>query len=163
MGTVRVLGHDPRREPEVFRKVGVVPDVDGLWPFLSAREVIRTCAQLRDVAEPGAATERVLGTVELADSADRAVGGFSKGMRQRVKLAQALAHDPDVLLLDEPYQGFDWETYQRFWEVARDLRARGRAVVVISHLVFEQARFDQLYALADGALAPAAVAAAQAT
>jgi ABC-type multidrug transport system ATPase subunit len=85
---------------------------------------------------------------------------LSGGTRQKLNLTLALMHDPDVLLLDEPYQGFDWETYQRFWDIARDLRARGRAVVIISHLVFERDRFDQLYHLADGALAPDAVAVA---
>jgi ABC-2 type transport system ATP-binding protein len=140
MGTVRVLGHDPRREPEVFRKVGVVPDVDGLWPFLSAREVIRTCAQLRDVADPGAATERVLGTVELADAADRAVGGFSKGMRQRVKLACALVHDPELLLLDEPLNGTDPAQRRRIVELTRQLGEEGRTVLVSSHVLDEVER-----------------------
>jgi ABC-type multidrug transport system ATPase subunit len=83
---------------------------------------------------------------------------LSGGTRQKLNLTLALMHDPEVLLLDEPYQGFDWETYLRFWDLARDLRARGRAVVIISHLVFERERFDRLYHLADGALAPAAVA-----
>lgn len=91
---------------------------------------------------------------------DVAVEALSGGTRQKLNLTIALMHDPDVLLLDEPYQGFDWETYLRFWDLARDLRARGRAVVIISHLVFEQTRFDQLYSLADGALAPAALAVA---
>ncbi len=140
MGTVRVLGHDPRREPEVFRKVGVVPDVDGLWPFLSAREVIRTCAQLRDVADPGAATERVLGTVELTDAADRAVGGFSKGMRQRVKLACALVHDPELLLLDEPLNGTDPAQRRRIVELTRQLGEEGRTVLVSSHVLDEVER-----------------------
>jgi ABC-2 type transport system ATP-binding protein len=88
---------------------------------------------------------------------DATVETLSGGTRQKLNLTLALMHDPDVLLLDEPYQGFDWETYLRFWDLAGDLRARGCAVVIISHLVFERARFDQLYQLVDGALAPAAV------
>ncbi|MFH8443646.1 ABC transporter ATP-binding protein [Streptomyces sp. NPDC018026] len=79
-------------------------------------------------------------------------GELSGGTRQKLNLTLALLHDPEVLLLDEPYQGFDWETYLRFWDLVEDLRARGKAVVVITHLVFEQDRFDLLADLADGRL-----------
>lgn len=82
------------------------------------------------------------------------VGALSGGTRQKLNLTLALLHDPDVLLLDEPYQGFDWETYLRFWDLVADLRARHKAVVVITHLAFEQDRFDVLADLADGRLMP---------
>jgi ABC-2 type transport system ATP-binding protein len=140
MGTVRVLGLDPRRQPEVFRTVGVVPDVDGLWPFLSAREVVRTCAELREIADPGAATERVLATVELGDAADRTVDGFSKGMRQRVKLACALVHDPELLLLDEPLNGTDPAQRRRIIELTHRLGEEGRTVLISSHVLAEVER-----------------------
>ncbi|WP_406175842.1 ABC transporter ATP-binding protein [Streptomyces sp. NBC_00996] len=81
-------------------------------------------------------------------------GELSGGTRQKLNLTLALLHDPDVLLLDEPYQGFDWETYLRFWELVADLRGRNKAVVIITHLVFEQDRFDQLADLTDGRLTP---------
>lgn len=77
-------------------------------------------------------------------------GALSGGTRQKLNLTLALLHDPDLLLLDEPYQGFDWETYLRFWDVVGDLRQRGTAIVLITHLVFEQDRFDVLATLADG-------------
>ena len=86
------------------------------------------------------------------------VGALSGGTRQKLNLTLALMHDPAVLLLDEPYQGFDWETYLRFWDLVTDLRGRGCAVLVISHLVFDQARFDALYHLAHGTLIRAASA-----
>jgi ABC-2 type transport system ATP-binding protein len=140
VGTVRVLGRDPRSEPEVFRQVGVVPDADGLWPFLTAREVIRTCAQLREIPDPGAATERMLALVELGDAAERAVGGFSKGMRQRVKLACALVHDPELLLLDEPLNGTDPAQRRRIVELTRQLGEEGRTVLVSSHVLAEVER-----------------------
>ncbi len=82
------------------------------------------------------------------------VGALSGGTRQKLNLTLALLHDPDVLLLDEPYQGFDWETYLRFWDLVADLRSRGKAIVIITHLVFEQDRFDVLADLADGRLTP---------
>jgi ABC-2 type transport system ATP-binding protein len=79
-------------------------------------------------------------------------GSLSGGTRQKLNLTLALMHDPDVLLLDEPYQGFDWETYLRFWELVAGLRARGKAIVIITHLVFEQDRFDLLADLSGGRL-----------
>ena len=80
---------------------------------------------------------------------------LSGGTKQKVNLTLALMHSPQVLLLDEPYQGFDWETYLRFWDLASELRAQGCAVLVISHLFFEQQRFDVLYQLQRGHLARA--------
>jgi ABC-2 type transport system ATP-binding protein len=85
------------------------------------------------------------------------VGTLSGGTQQKLNLTLALMHDPAVLLLDEPYQGFDWETYLRFWDLAAVLRERGRTLLVISHLVFERERFDQLYTLRDGLLQADAV------
>ena len=84
------------------------------------------------------------------------VGELSGGTRQKLNLVLALMHDPEVLLLDEPYQGFDWETYLRFWDIADESRRAGRVVVIISHLVFERARFDTLLRLRDGVLTPEA-------
>lgn len=79
-------------------------------------------------------------------------GALSGGTRQKLNLTLALLHDPDVLLLDEPYQGFDWDTYLRFWDLVADLRGRGKAIVIITHLVFEHDRFDLLADLTDGRL-----------
>jgi ABC-2 type transport system ATP-binding protein len=87
-------------------------------------------------------------------SRTQTAGELSGGTRQKLNLTLALLHDPDVLLLDEPYQGFDWETYLRFWDLVADLRARRKAIVIITHLVFEQDRFDLLADLADGRLTP---------
>jgi ABC-2 type transport system ATP-binding protein len=75
------------------------------------------------------------------------VGTLSGGTKQKLNLTLALMHRPDLLLLDEPYQGFDWETYLRFWDLTGELREQGCAVLIISHLFFEQKRFDCLYRL----------------
>ena len=91
-----------------------------------------------------ARAEELLAQLGYAQYRDTVAGALSGGTRQQLNLTLALLHDPDVLLLDEPYQGFDWETFLRFWELAEDLRARGKAIVVITHLVFEQDRFDVL-------------------
>ena len=75
---------------------------------------------------------------------------LSGGTRQKLNLTLALLHRPSLLLLDEPYQGFDWETYLRFWELVSQLRDEGTAVVIITHLVFEESRFDILDDLVEG-------------
>jgi ABC-2 type transport system ATP-binding protein len=82
----------------------------------------------------------------------RPAGQLSGGTRQKLNLTLALLHDPRVLLLDEPYQGFDWETYLRFWDLVSDLRARRTAIIIITHLVFEQDRYDLLADLSGGQL-----------
>jgi ABC-type multidrug transport system ATPase subunit len=106
--------------------------------------------RLRDLARGEELMEQ-LGLAKFRDTSAKALSG---GTRQKLNLTLALLHDPDVLLLDEPYQGFDWETYLRFWTLVGDLRAQGKAIVLITHLVFEQGRFDVLADLAGGRLHP---------
>ena len=79
-------------------------------------------------------------------------GNLSGGTRQKLNLTIALMHQPAILLLDEPYQGFDWETYLRFWDVVRELKQAGKAILVISHLIFEREKFDHLLHLENGIL-----------
>jgi ABC-2 type transport system ATP-binding protein len=86
----------------------------------------------------------------FADCRGQRAGTLSGGTRQKLSLTLALMHDPPVLLLDEPYQGFDWQTYLAFWDLAAELKTAGTATVVISHLVFEQQRFDRICHLVDG-------------
>ena len=97
-------------------------------------------AGLRDVPDPAAAAAEALATVGLEDAAERRVGGFSKGMRQRVKLAQALVHSPELLLLDEPLNGLDPVQRRHVVELIRALGAEGRTVLVSSHVLHEVER-----------------------
>ncbi|WP_406411292.1 ABC transporter ATP-binding protein [Streptomyces sp. NBC_01614] len=83
------------------------------------------------------------------------VAELSGGTRQKLNLVLALMHDPEVLLLDEPYQGFDWETYLRFWDLAAALRDRGCAILLVSHLAYDVSRLDALLRLRTGVLEPA--------
>jgi ABC-2 type transport system ATP-binding protein len=152
-GTVRVLGLDPRDEPEVHARMGLVPDGDGLWPFLTAQQTVAFLARHRGVADPEGAARHALATVGMTAAADRKVAGFSKGMRQRVRLAQALAHDPEVLLLDEPLNGLDPAQRRADVDLVRRLGASGRTVLVSSHILAEVERMaDRVVVMVNGRL-----------
>lgn len=139
-GTVRVLGTDLAASPEAYRRIGIAHDRDALWPFLTAQDFVALCARLRGVADPEAAALRALHEVGLEESAGRKVGGFSHGMRQRVKLAQALAHEPELLLLDEPLNGLDPAQRRGVVSLIQRLGAEGRTVLVSSHVLHEVER-----------------------
>jgi ABC-2 type transport system ATP-binding protein len=139
-GTVRVLGTDLAASPEAYRRIGIAHDRDALWPFLTARGMVALCARLRGAPDPEGAAARALAEVGLEDVADRKLKGFSHGMRQRVKLAQALAHDPELLLLDEPLNGLDPAQRRTVVELIRRLGEEGRTVVVSSHVLHEVER-----------------------
>ena len=139
-GTVRVLGTDLAQSPEAYRRIGIAHDRDALWPFLTARALVALCARLRGAADPDAAADRALREVGLEDAADRRVKGFSHGMRQRVKLAQALAHEPELLLLDEPLNGLDPAQRRAVVALIHRLGEEGRTVLVSSHVLHEVER-----------------------
>ncbi|MFD5420885.1 ABC transporter ATP-binding protein [Streptomyces sp. NPDC127069] len=104
--------------------------------------------------------EAIMEELRLGAYADERAGLLSGGTRQKLNLTLALMHDPEVLLLDEPYQGFDWDTYQRFWDLADRLRTAGRSVLVVSHLAYDTERLDELWRLDDGTLSPTATVSA---
>jgi ABC-2 type transport system ATP-binding protein len=138
-GEVRVLGIDPTRDPvEVRRRVGYMPEVDAFCTGLSAVESVRLAGILSGMPA-AAATQRahgVLGYVGLDEARYRRVEEYSTGMRQRVRLAQALVHDPALLFLDEPTNGLDPAGREEILEVIRDLAVRhGKHVVLCSHLL----------------------------
>jgi len=139
-GSVRVLGVDPHTDARVNRGLGVVSDGEGTWAHASARAQVEFLARQRGVRDPRAAAGRALARVGLAEAADRRVGGYSKGMRQRVKLAQALVHDPQVLLLDEPLNGLDPAQRRADVDLVAALGAEGRTVLVSSHVLAEVER-----------------------
>jgi ABC-type multidrug transport system ATPase subunit len=133
----------------VHGRLGYCPQEPVLNGALTVEQHLRYFAAAYELTDLARADE-LLDTLGFAGYRGRTVDELSGGTRQKLNLTLALIHDPDVLLLDEPYQGFDWETYLRFWDLVGTLRARGRAVVVITHLVFEEERFDRLYQLRDG-------------
>src|SRR5262249_55630221 len=105
-GTVRVEGRDPRRDRAVHARMALVPEDEAVPRGLTARQLVRYVADLHSLPDRGA-PERALAQVDMLDVADRSVDGFSKGMRQRTKVAAALVTDPHVLVLDEPLNGAD--------------------------------------------------------
>ena len=152
-GTIRIFGEDPRRSPGARAALGLVPDGDGLWPATSARALISSMATLRRVDDPRGATDRALAAVDLADVADRNVDGFSQGMRQRVKIAQALVHDPRLLILDEPLNGLDPAQREAVIKLLRSLASSGVAVLFSSHILDEVERIaDRVLVLVNGRL-----------
>jgi len=142
-----------RGEVRLTGTLGYCPQDPLLNDSLTVAQHLRYFAAARRL--PGLdRAEELVRRLGYEESRGQIAGELSGGTRQKLNLTLALAHDPGVLLLDEPYQGFDWETYLRFWDLVADLRARRRAIVIITHLVFEQDRFDLLADLAGGRLTP---------
>lgn len=153
-GQVAVLGVDPRRHVDVYKRLAMVPEDEAVYTHLTARQFIRLNADLRRVEDPGAAVTRAIATVELEDSADRALEGFSKGMRQRAKVAAALVSDPEILILDEPLNGADPVQRASLISLFVRLGEAGRTVIVSSHVLGEVERMaSRIVAMVDGRLA----------
>ena len=138
-GTVRVLGQSVWSNPALNRHLGLCPEQDAFYEWMTGWDFIRTCAKLSGMSrgEAAAATEKALHVVGMTENMHRAIRGYSKGMRQRTKLAQALVHEPQVLFLDEPFSGTDPLARRDLMEVIRNLGSAGRSVLVSSHVLHE--------------------------
>ena len=153
-GTVRVLGADPRTDLAVRARIGIVPQQEAVFEALDAFSFVRLAAVLNGVPDPDAAARGALGIVELDPDDDRKVTAYSKGMRQRVKVAQALVNDPALLVLDEPLTGLDPRQRAHMIELFARLGAQGRCVIVSSHVLDEVERFgSRVLVVAQGRLA----------
>ena len=154
-GTVTVLGSNPRQDLSIFGRIGLVPQQEALFEALTAREFVETAARLLRVSDPRAATEWALGHVEVSATDTRPVRALSKGNRQRVKVAAALVHDPQILVLDEPLNGLDPRQRLHLIDLVRRLAARPeRCVVISSHVLDEVERFgSRILVIAEGRLA----------
>jgi ABC-2 type transport system ATP-binding protein len=139
IGRARLCGAEPFDNPSVMRRVGVCPEQDAVYPRATAFEVLSYLTQLHGypVGEAAARARDALARVGLVDAMDRPVTGFSKGMRQRAKMAQALAHGPDVLVLDEPLNGLDPVARRDMTALIRSLGDEGKCVLVSSHVLHE--------------------------
>jgi ABC-2 type transport system ATP-binding protein len=153
-GQVRILGVDPRKDTEIYRKISLVPEDESIYERLTGRQFVQMAARMAKIDQPVDRAQSALDTVGLLDSADRQLGGFSKGMRQRAKVAAALVSDPEVLLLDEPLNGADPVQRAQLITLFRELGTAGRTVLVSSHVLAEVERVsDRVVAMVDGRLA----------
>jgi ABC-2 type transport system ATP-binding protein len=138
-GTVQVLGQPAWNNPSLNRHIGLCPEQDAFYEWMTGMDFVRTCARLSGMSR-GEARDAAADTLEIVGmtrNRDRPVRGYSKGMRQRTKLAQALVHDPDVLFLDEPLTGTDPVARRDLIEVIHRLAAEGKSVLVSSHVLHE--------------------------
>ncbi len=136
-GTVTLDGEPLWRNESVYRKIGLVPEREALFDYLTGRQFVVANAELHGLASPGAVAEWSIGLVEMTDAQDRLISTYSKGMRQRIKMASSLVHDPSVLLLDEPFNGMDPRQRMHLMELLRRMGAEGRTVLFSSHILEE--------------------------
>jgi ABC-2 type transport system ATP-binding protein len=140
-GRVEVLGEPPFANPRVLRRLGYCPESESSYDEMTGREFVTLMAAMSGLGGPklsgrvADAIERV--RVGMTPNADRAIGGYSKGMRQRIKLAQGMIHDPEVLILDEPLNGLDPVGRRQITTLLRELGDAGKCVVISSHILHE--------------------------
>jgi ABC-2 type transport system ATP-binding protein len=142
-GVVRIGGRTPFGDPGVYALVGLVPEREAVPGYLTGRQFVRSNAELQSVPDVASATDSAIATVEMADAADRPIRTYSKGMRQRMKIAAALVHDPRILLLDEPFNGMDPRQRLHMMELLRRMAADGRAILFSSHILEEVERLAE--------------------
>jgi len=153
-GTVRIHGGDPNRQRALARRIGLVPQQEAVFERMGAFEFVRVAAVLQGLEHPVEAARRALGVVELDPDDPRPTSTYSKGMRQRVKVAQAIVHEPDVIVLDEPLTGLDPRQRLSMISLFQQLGADGRCVVVSSHVLDEVERFgSRVLVMVQGRLA----------
>jgi ABC-2 type transport system ATP-binding protein len=138
-GTITMLGEPIWNNPSIFFRVGFCPDQDAFYERMTGLEWLTALIRLNGYGESEAvaAARGALETVDLMDAANKKIGGYSKGMRQRVKLAQAIAHDPDVLVLDEPLSGMDPLARRKTIRLIKEWGRAGKSIIVSSHILHE--------------------------
>jgi ABC-2 type transport system ATP-binding protein len=139
-GHVTLDGEPVWRNTAIYRQIGLVPERELSFGYLSGRQFVRANADLHKLPGAAAATERILQEVDMVEPAGRRLDTYSKGMRQRVKIAAALVHDPAVLLLDEPFNGVDPRQRMHLMDLLRRLGDEGRTVLFSSHILEEVER-----------------------
>ncbi|KWV30641.1 ABC transporter ATP-binding protein [Micromonospora rifamycinica] len=136
-GTLTLDGESTWRNPAVYRRLGLVSEREAVHSFLTAKEFVLASAKLHRLTDPEAATRRAIELVEMTDAQDRRIGTYSKGMRQRTRVAAALVHDPQVLLLDEPFNGMDPRQRLHMMGLLHSLGDAGRTILFSSHILEE--------------------------
>lgn len=138
-GSVTVAGTSPFANPAVYEHLGYCPEIDNFYEHQSGRQFVYGMARLGGLAhgEARAVSDQLIARVGLTDAGNRPIQGYSKGMRQRVKLAQAMIKNPDIVLLDEPLNGLDPVRRREFIDLLAELAREGKTVLVSSHILFE--------------------------
>ncbi|WP_329518528.1 ABC transporter ATP-binding protein [Spirillospora sp. NBC_01491] len=139
-GSVSLDGAAIWQNPNIYRSLGLVPERESAYDFLTGRQFILAMAKLHKLKDPGAAAARAIALVEMDYAADRIIGNYSKGMKQRIKMASALVHDPPVLLLDEPFNGMDPRQRLQLMDLIRRMADEGRTILFSSHILEEVER-----------------------
>jgi ABC-2 type transport system ATP-binding protein len=155
-GNITIMGEPARGKPKAYRRLGLVPEQESIYPFLTGREFVRMNAILQGMKDVDKATDWAIGLVDMAEASTRRVGGYSKGMRQRIKVAAAMVHDPSVILMDEPLNGTDPVQRAGLIALIRSLGDEGKTVIVSSHILSEVERFaENILVIVNGKLAAA--------
>jgi ABC-2 type transport system ATP-binding protein len=138
-GTVSVLGEPIWRNPDLYFRIGFCPEQDAFYERMTGLEWVRALVRLNGLDEKTAdeAARRALATVDLLEAADKKIGAYSKGMRQRIKMAQALVHDPQLMILDEPLAGMDPIGRRKTIRLIREWGRAGKSIIVSSHILHE--------------------------
>jgi ABC-2 type transport system ATP-binding protein len=136
-GSVTLDGEVVWRNEGIYRRIGLVPEREAMYDVVTGWEFVLANARLHRLPDPEAAARRALATVEMTDTQDRDIGTYSKGMKQRVKMATALVHDPPLLLLDEPFNGMDPRQRLHLMDLLRAMGDEGRTVLFSSHILEE--------------------------
>lgn len=153
-GEVRIFGEQPRGDISVYRRLGFVPERDTTYGFLTGWQYVRASAALFGLPEPELAARNAIAAVAMEEAAHRPIATYSKGMRQRIKVAAAIVHQPEVLILDEPFNGTDPAQRLALMDLFRHMAAEGRTILISSHILEEVERLaDQIVVLYAGRLA----------
>ena len=136
-GTVTVFGEPVRDNPALYRRMGIMSEHETVYGFMKGRDFVRMMGKLRGVASLESAVDRAIARVDMAAAQDRALFTYSRGMRQRMRLAATLVHDPEVLILDEPLNGADPRQRVHFQHLLHQLADEGRTIVLSSHILEE--------------------------
>jgi ABC-2 type transport system ATP-binding protein len=141
-GTLTVGGQAPWQHPDIYRELGLVPEKDSVYAFLTGEEFVRATARLHKLPNVEQAVRQAIDMTDMADAANRKISTYSKGMRQRIKVAAALVHDPEILLLDEPFNGMDPRQRLHMMDLLDRLGAQGRTILFSSHILEEVERLS---------------------
>ncbi|MFF5211773.1 ABC transporter ATP-binding protein [Streptosporangium sp. NPDC000396] len=142
-GTVTLDGTTIWRNHEVYRSIGLVPEREATYGFLTGWQFVLSSAKLHRLPDPDDAARKAIALVEMESAKDRRIETYSKGMRQRIKVAAALVHDPQVLLLDEPFNGMDPRQRMHLMDLVSGMGAAGKTILFSSHILEEVERVAQ--------------------